>query len=259
MIFVSPAEPRQFKTLGQVSVVPEQYGADFLITGHGFLIAVQRKAFPGDFLSSIYDGRFSTLLPKMLGADLRLLVLEGRPKWTDGGGLAGIQPYGGAREFTRSKLRAMCHSLHHLWGVGVDWTDDPIDTAAYLQGLDAWAQKDDHTGLGVRPGMGGQFGRQPSPRDQAIYFLSGLPGIGPDLAGRIYDTFGAVPAELSITRAELESVPGLGKGRVDRIVKVLKPKESSYATTAEPAVEPVPKPKRVRKSRASTSTSTSIL
>lgn len=221
MIFVSPAEPAEFKTLGMVSPLTETYGSDFLITGFGFLVAVQRKQFPGDFVSSMHDGRFATLLPKMLQADMRVLILEGRPKWSGNGALVGYD-YGGAKEFTRTALRSIRHSLQHLWGVSIEWCDDKIDTADCIKDLDRWANKEKHDGLGSRPGLPGQhlFNRKPKPRDLAVYFLAGLPGIGPELAGRIYDHFGRVPMEFDVTRAELEAIHGIGKVKIEAAISM---------------------------------------
>jgi ERCC4-type nuclease len=229
VILVSPAEPAEFKTLGEVSpIIEPQYGADFLIPSPtGLVVAVQRKQFPGDFLGSVADGRFAVLLPRIIAADVRILLLEGQPRWTASGGLLNYD-WGRGREFRRSHLRAMEWSLHHVWGVQTMWTDNRADSMDFLRDLARWAEKDKHEGLGVRPGPKGQVrGRDPSPRDVGVHLLSGIPGIGPETAGRVYDRFAGVPLRWTATVEDLCEVDGVGKGRAAMMTR--------YIPAAEPA------------------------
>lgn len=230
-ILVSPAERPPFDALGPASSVVEEYGCDFLAYGaerpgteqaRGFIVGVQRKTFPGDFLSSIRDGRFATLLPKIVQADMRLLVLEGQPRWTTSGALMNYD-YGRAKEFRRSHLRSMLLSLEWVWGVNTVWTDDPLDTVEFLKGLDGWATKDHHEALGVRPGAPVQFkGREPKKRDLAVHFLQGVRGWGPEVARRVFDEFERVPLSLSPGDAErLLSVEGVGEKRLEALRRLV--------------------------------------
>lgn len=222
MILVSPAEPPEFASLGPSQrFVEDEYGADFLIVGAGYTVAVQRKTFPADFLASVADGRFAVLLPRMLAADVRILLLEGQPRWTADGALVNDLYSMRDREFRRSHLRSILWSLQWVWGVGSHWTDGIADSLDFLRDLRRWADKDRHDALGVRPGPERPFGRTPSPRERAVHFLQGIDGLGPELAGRVYDEFGGVPMTLSVDREDLLRVPGLGPKRVERILGVV--------------------------------------
>lgn len=221
MILVSPAEPPELRSLGSESTLTEeQYGADFLIPGSGYVVAVQRKQFPSDFLGSVSDGRFATLLPKMLNADVRILLLEGRPRWASSGGLMNYD-YGRGREFKRSHLRSMLWSLHWVWGVQSMWSDDLMDTLDFLRDLVRWAGKDSHEALGVRPGPHRPFKRQPSERDLAVHILQGVPGVGPEMGRRIFDHFGRLPLAWTASTDEFLGIDGVGEGRLGKLTSVI--------------------------------------
>ena len=223
-ILVSPAEPPALRKLGETSFAVEEYGADFLIVGEAGIIGLQRKQFPGDFLSSVSDGRLHTVVMKLTATTLPLIVLEGRPRWTLDGAL--LDSHG--PDLKRTTLRAMEWSLMSA-GIGVQWSDGLNDTAAYIGALAKWWAKDDHDGFATRPGPGraNEFGKPLSKRDWAIHVLQGFDGVGPQLAGRIYDEFECLPLRWDVTAAELGSVHGLGPKRLATLTGNVAAKEES--------------------------------
>lgn len=218
IIFISPTEPKQFHQIGEVSSTPEVYGSDFLIPGAGFFLGVQRKQFPGDFLSSLADGRLHTSLVSLTRADERVLLIEGKPSWTTSGFLNSDY-----HNFSRTQLRNLLMSVHHELGIHVMWTDSITDSIDALRDLSRWAQKPRHDSIFVRPNNADPYKRrQFSKRDQAVFFLQGFDGIGPELAGRIYDEFKRIPLQLDVTDDELLEVKGFAKGRLAKLKETLK-------------------------------------
>jgi len=64
-MLVAPTEPMTLKALGTVSLVPEDYGSDFLWASPVFgLVGVQRKE-ASDFVASVMDGRLDKELAQM--------------------------------------------------------------------------------------------------------------------------------------------------------------------------------------------------
>jgi ERCC4-type nuclease len=63
-----------------------------------------------------------------------------------------------------------------------------------------------------RPGY-----RPKSKRKRQLFILQGLPGIGPERAGRLLDRFGSVEASISAGSNELQSVDGVGKSIAEKI------------------------------------------
>jgi len=218
-VLVSPAEPPALRRLGSVSMVTEEYGADFLIVGPAGMVGVQRKKFPSDFVGSLSDGRLHTVVMKIRATTLPIIVLEGDPTWSLDGALLNQR---GGPNLQRSTLRAMEWSLMQS-GIGVQWTDDLADTADYIGTLAEWWAKDTHNGFGTRPGPGraNEFGVPTSDRDWALHVLQGFDGVGPGLAQHIYDEFERLPLRWDVTEAELRTVHGLGPKRLASLGKRL--------------------------------------
>lgn len=216
---VSPAEPAVLREAGTQNSIAEEYGADVLIPGNGFFLGVQRKAFPGDFLSSLNDGRLHSSLIKLTKCEVRVLLLEGRPSWTTSGFL--VSDYA---QFSRAQLRGLLMSAHYELGVHTLWTDSLTDTIDVLRDLSRWASKDRHDSLFSRPGVNDPYmnRRKWSDEDRAVFVLQGFDGIGPELARRIYRHFGRLPLRWDATEDELGEVNGLGPGRIAKMKKVVK-------------------------------------
>lgn len=227
-LLVSPAEPKVLRRLGETSFAVEEYGADFLIVGEAGIVGLQRKQFPGDFLSSVTNGRLHTVVMKLTATTFPLVLLEGRPQWTQDGNL--LHSYGPGLK--RSTLRAMEWSLISA-GIGVQWSDDLADTVAHIQSLMKWWAKDSHDGFSTRPGIAraNEFGKPTSQRDFAMHVLQGFNGVGPLLAGRIYDKFERLPLQWDVTKVELGAVHGLGPKRLKALIDSIPAKE------ADPSVE----------------------
>jgi len=216
---VSPSEPLQLREQGAVSPIAENYGADILIPAHGYFIGVQRKQFPGDYLGSLHDGRLGDSLIKLTKCAVRVLICEGSPTWNQNGGLEGWD-YGAG--FTYQQLVSLTMSAFKELGVTTVWTEDLKDTIRVLHAIESWGKKEKHTSLFSRSGMPKVDGkRHYSRRDHAIYILQSFEGIGPEMAGRIFDEFGGVPFKLNATDEQLAKVPGLGPKRIKKLKEAL--------------------------------------
>lgn len=179
---------------------------------------MQRKEFPNDFLASVHDGRLNLQISQMQQLDVKVLLLEGREHWTSDGKL--IRERNDKRNgWSRTQHRNYLASVQ-MRGITVLHTDSLTDTISYLDQLCMWCNKDDHSSLYVRGAAKGDAWGNLSNRDYAIWFLQGLPGIGPKQAALIFDTVG-VPFTLTVPKEALLLIPGMGKGRVDKIIKML--------------------------------------
>lgn len=211
-MLIAPTEPVKLKEIGTVSLAPERRGVDVLwasaVTG---LVGVQRKEFPGDFVSSKSDGRLAKEFAQMQSLNVAVLVLEGPQVWTIEGAL--LHPYG--EPWTKSKLRRYLCSVRAR-GIWVERTDSLADTIAFVRDLEEWSKKAKHHSTEQRPGVKRDGWGRASDRDYLVHFLQGLPGVGPELAGRMVDTIGC-PFSLSATEEELRSVHGMGKAKAKTI------------------------------------------
>lgn len=212
-MIVSPSEPPQLKALGTVSGTPESYGCDILIVQGKARTGIQRKKFPEDLMSSLADGRLYSQLPKMASLDRSIIILEGHGQWTLDGEL--VDRYA---NFTKGQLYGLKSSIMWEFGVHVEQTQDLRETAEYLKALELWCMKPKHTSLRTRPGAPKDSWGKTGQREQAIHMIQGLPGIGIELAGRIYDHFGRVPIKWDLEQmSDLLAVPGVGKIKAAKI------------------------------------------
>lgn len=216
-MFVAPTEPAQFKPLGISSMIPEDYGVDFLWQSSLGLVGVQRKQFPSDFLASVHDGRLNREYSMMKELDFAVLMLEGQARFTTEGLL--IRDRSDKRNpWTRAQHRNYLHSVQ-LRGVQIAYTDSIGDSCQYLLDLQVWTDKVDHHSLDTRPGPTGSGWARVTNRDYQLHVIQGLPGIGPKQAKAIIDTIG-FPFGLYVGVEELMTVPGIGRKKAEQILRV---------------------------------------
>lgn len=216
-MLVSPTEPFPIKGLGKVSTLPENYGADILIIAQGQRTGIQRKQFPGDFVASLADGRLYEQVHQMKALDRGVLIIEGFGQWTGDGSLLDDR----IRLFTKTQLRGLIFSFAWEFDLQVILVRDIKETMATLVDLEAWCKKPEHKSLRSRPGPRGNSWGVKSNRDYAVHLGQSFPGVGPELAGRIFDHFGRMPIQWEVTEEDLRKVPGIGKGKAKAIWTVL--------------------------------------
>lgn len=210
----SPTEPIRLRNLGDTSSIPERYGCDFLIIAKGKRTGIQRKEFPGDFIASMADGRLYELVREMAKLDRGILIIEGYGKWMDSGHLDFQHA-----KITRTAFHGIIFTLAWKWGIEV-WQNGGMDeTKQMLTDLEHWAKKAEHKSLDTRPGPPKDAWGVEEPRQRAIHVLQSFGGIGPEMAGRIYDHFGRLPLGWDITIAQLQEVDGIGPKRAESIAK----------------------------------------
>lgn len=215
---ISPTEPHLFHNLGNISLLPEEYGVDFMWDCELGQVGVQRKVFPGDFLSSIHDGRLNREYQQMQALDMRVLLLEGKGRWSSAGLL--VESYGrqeARRSWSREQHYNYLASVQHFKGVQIQTTETKVETYEFLKTFKLWTEKKEHMGLEVRPAAQPEsYWGSISNRDFQRYLLQSLPIIGPKIANAILEELG-LPFKLTVTLEELMTVPGIGKGRAQRI------------------------------------------
>jgi ERCC4-type nuclease len=217
-MIIAPTEPQRLRDLGTVNMTPEKFGCDILIMGAKYRIGVQRKKFPADFLTSIADGRLGQQAQMMETIEHAMVILEGYGVWSSDGELMEGSEYQGLKIST---LYALIYTIQFEFGVPVLWLRDMNATIDALVTLEDWAQKTKHNSLRTRPGVPMDPWGKRSNRSFQRWILQGFPGVGPDVADRIIDHFGAVPMQWTVGRDELMEVPGVGAGIADKLLKGL--------------------------------------
>ena len=224
MLLVAGSEPPALRAIAtKVTNMPENYGVDVYFMANGRKVGIQRKEIK-DLLASVNDGRLVKEILQMKALDYKILLVEGRPVYSNDGFL--LSKIFGQR-WTRDQIDQLLWSVQDR-GVWVIQTGDLQETVGKVQLLKRWFEKSKHTSLWTRPGLGkaGLFGTGVQDRDYGIWFLQSLPGVGYELASRIYDKYG-FPFTLELTVEELMAVDGIGKGKAEKIVQVCRKMEES--------------------------------
>lgn len=211
---IAPTEPPKLKTLGESSSLPERFGVDVFWAAQEQTWGVQRKEYK-DLLASASDGRLTREVGMATKLDHAFLVVEGWPTFTGEGEM--VVQYG--RPWTLSSWWAYLLSIEAR-GMLVWRTANLVETCEFITTLEAWSRKEKHTSLHGREPLGGGMWGTPMNREYGIYVLSSIDGIGPELAGRIYDTHG-IPLQWTVTDEQLASIPGLGPKKIARMRRAL--------------------------------------
>lgn len=223
-MLVSPTESEVARGLGQTSWKVEDWGLDFLWSARGQWWGVQRKALK-DLVASVEDGRLAKERLQWTHVTGRVwLVIEtgerggaGPREIMGSGGLVGLGTWG--RPWTGEQFRALTYSIMGE-GVGVLLVQDEAETLRRVKELETWSQRE-HATMTRGTVPKDVFGKRDS-RQYGVWLLSSLPGVGAEMAGRIWDHFGGLPIGMKdgIGEKELTGVPGVGKVTAKKIIDV---------------------------------------
>ena len=179
-----------------VSTLP---AGDYVING---TIGVERKS-AEDFVQSIIANRLFDQIARLKRSVSRpLLIVEGNP-------------YNTTHEIQGCAIRGAVLSVLVCWQVPVMFSKSKEDTVALLlmaarQDLNAFSQVAAHKNY--RPKR--LVRRQ-------LFFLQGIPDVGPVLATRLLKKFCNLKAVITATEKELKQVEGIGKNGAKKIVEFM--------------------------------------
>jgi ERCC4-type nuclease len=205
-VLVSSTEPKVFHELGTASTVPEKYGVDFLWRWDDGWHGVQRKTY-SDLQASVGDGRLGKEVVQWAPLQSVAVILERSALY---------------RDIPRNQWWAWQHALN--CHAEIYMTDDPVDTLFLVNLLHAFTQPEyEHKSLrNTRDAVPVTRWGKAGSREYAIHLLCGLPGVGVELAGRIYDAFGGLPFTWVVHAYDtLLGIEGIGPKKADRIMAAL--------------------------------------
>ena len=210
--FIAPTEPLELRALGETSSLPDVHGSDIAFAGPNGLVGVQRKTL-ADLVASLRDGRLAEASARMRLLDVRVLLVEGEPRWSRTGHLLNARV-----RISRDALRGVLLSAQQrgMWVITTASLGQTIDALVHLR---SWIAKRRHTSFDTRPPTAAELGS----RAWGAHLLQSFPLVGPVVAGAIWDHFGGVPLHWSCTAEELAGVRGVGPIRARQLVVALPP------------------------------------
>jgi ERCC4-type nuclease len=162
-------------------------------------VIVERKTLK-DFAISIIDGRLFKQMIRLANSKSEgVLILEGTASDTVEIGVA------------REAMQGALITVSLILGIPVLRSKNPFETAKLIVYIGRQIES---------MAMGGvqRHGYRPKNKHKRqLFILQGLPGIGPEKAGRLLDSFGSVETVISANSSELQSVNGIGKSIADKI------------------------------------------
>lgn len=223
-MLISPTESEALRALGTSTWRAEDYGADIFWVGRGETYGVQRKALK-DLIASVDDGRLSKELLQMQSLDHPFLILEtgerggGAPREMPNTTLAGVGKFG--RPWTGAQLRGVLYGVMTR-GVHVVCVKDEAETIERVRELEVWSKKERHEAAKGRGQVPRDVFGKRGEKEYGVWLLSSLPGMGVEIASRVWDEFGGLPMRMKdgVDEAALTKVKGVGKVTARRILEV---------------------------------------
>jgi len=162
-------------------------------------LIVERKTLK-DFTISIIDGRLFKQMIRLANSNSKgVLLLEGTISDTVELGV------------TREAMQGALITVSLILGIPVLRSKDPSETAKLMVYIARQIESM------ARGGVQRHGYRPKNIRKRQLFILQGLPGVGPERAGRLLDNFGSVEAAISASSSELQSVDGIGESIADKI------------------------------------------
>lgn len=217
---VAPTEPTTLKNAGRVSSTPEKFGADVLLIGSNgegpVRVGVQRKTV-SDFLASVEDNRLAKEVQQMRRLDMAFLVIEGSFRW----GTDGKMPQNWGRQWTQAQVYGILWSMQ-AEGIMFGQVDNTTQFVAYVELLASWVSKPRHRFGDRRSKQKTELWGKMDSRDFGSWVLQGLPGLGPEIAERIWDHFNGMPFGWNVSQEEMLEIPGIGPKTVEKLWQIIK-------------------------------------
>lgn len=227
-LWISSKEPAVMKQLMPEAIPenwPEDFGLDYAWFTPFGVSGVQRKEFPGDFLSSLSDERLHKEVLQMEATTFKFILLEGKASWGTNGELQG--QYAGG--ITRNHLRAVMWSIDFFHKIRFVWTASKSETIDFIRTFYNWTRKYHHTGFGYD---------KETPKIKTIqgdvktdwreWILQHIPGFNQVLARSIINYY-PEPLHWWDDGRSLQNVPGIGQKRADTLIRALKPSPEEIA------------------------------
>lgn len=210
-------------------MLPEDKGVDFLwwiprLSGFG---GVQRKEIK-DLFASVRDGRLGKELLQAQALKFAALVIEGRLDWYEDHIVVSDWA-----KMSREQYMGVLMAAQSA-GMRVLWSESTPATVKTIQWLEEWSRREHHTTLQERPGPPPNAWGVRTSKDYSLWVMQSLPGVGRELAERIYAEFDGAPIGWTVTEEELCQVRGIGKQKARKLMGALAGSRPSDAPSPAP-------------------------
>ncbi len=185
--------PRLQELGAQVKVGELEIG-DYVVSGS---LVIERKT-AAEFVDSVMDGRLFNQTGKMkLNFERSIFLIDG-------------DVYSTRNSIAREAIDGALSFLVGMEGISVLYVRNPVATADLIYRMAKHAQQDGKETAFRR-------GKVQTGRQESLFCIEGVVGVGPATAVKILEHFGSTHAFMNATIEELKSVSGIGAKKAERI------------------------------------------
>jgi len=184
---------------GLLVIMKQLTTGDYIINDQ---IIIERKT-NDDFVASIMQGRLFTQCARLKKTNYRqMLLIEG-------------DPYATKHAIDRNAVQGAILSVSLSWNIPVIISSDTFDSVKIITRLIMQGEKENF--LMRRTGY-----KPKSTKNKVLFFLQGLPQVGPKMALQLIKKFETIHHVISATEQDLLTVEGMGKKKAARIIEFIK-------------------------------------
>lgn len=225
-VIVTTTEPKEIKDLFE-DKIECPIGFDFLLYTKFGEFPIERKAIPGDLLSSVQDGRLQRELIAMRErSNIFLVLLHGEFKY-HGNDL--IMPSTKQRIWTKKGIRNLMRSLQLYEGAIIEQAHNDTELVDIINEWQKYLDDDTHRSIRSRPRIDTDYSI-PIRVERVRYFYAGLPSsnadrmrsLGIERAKELQKIY-ANPIDLyAASKEDIAKVKGFGKSISENIYSFLR-------------------------------------
>jgi ERCC4-type nuclease len=217
-VVITTNEPEDIKKLFRPDSIEIPMNFDLLLYTKSGTIPIERKAIPGDLLSSVEDGRLHREMTAMRDESaINILLLHGDFVYQKDGTLWGKK----GRSWTKKGIRNLLRTVQFVEGLYIEQAHSDQELVEIVNELQEYFDNQSHLGLKRRPGLQSDW-FVTTREDKVCYFYSGLPSVSAVRAKALCEKF---PDPIMLYQASIEDIrqiDGFGKKMSEQVFRFLR-------------------------------------
>lgn len=204
---ITTNEPKAIKDL-LIDLIPCPMPFDIMLYTKSGKIPIERKKCPGDFLSSIEDGRLGREIIAMREeSPINIVLLHKKFSFNPDGTLKGKFS---SRHWTKKSISNIKRTLMYVECCYIETAETDQELVSVLNDIQEYMDDKVHTSIKGRPGIIKEWIR-PTYEERVRHFYSGLPGIATIRAQKLRERFPLPIDLLGASIDDIDKVRGFGK------------------------------------------------
>ena len=219
-VVVTTNEPSNVKDLFQDKGILCPMNFDFMLFTNSGKIGIERKAVPGDLLSSVTDGRLAREMAAMRDeTQFQIVLLHGEISYH----YDGVVDMGRNHAWTRSGVRNLIRTMQYVEGMYIEYAKDDQELLEVIAELQEYFDmlKSKHLGFKMRPHLQSNWNMS-NRMEKVSHFYQGLPSVSGVRAKSLCHRFPSPMDLYSASLEDIQQISGFGRTLATRIYSFLR-------------------------------------